>query len=604
MWCRPVRPARLVASTGHNRYLVRAVLREFATLLPYMKRYRLRYAVGVLFLVVTNVGQIAIPQMLKIVVDVISSGSLSSRAIVIPLLEMVRLALAVAVGRFGWRTAIFGASRRIENELRQDLYAHLLTLSSRYFSRVKTGDLMARSTNDMMNIRTASGIALVSALDGIFMTIAILIIMFGQNPRIAALTITPTPVVTVLVLGVGRILGVRFQRVQEGFSRLSEHIQEALSGVRVLKSFVREKYSLGLFERINDEYRDRNMALVRVWGLFFPLVTFLSGLTTLLLLWVGGVAVIDGTMSPGTFVAFLSYLEMLIWPMLGAGFTINVLQRGAASLGRINEVLNEKPDIVSPPSPVRVVPEATVKIAGLTYSYEGAEAPVLDEVSIDVPEGSTIGILGRTGSGKSTLLKLIPRILDPPAGTVFVGGIDVRDYELGVLRGYVGMVPQDTFLFSATVSENIAFARPGAGEEEIRAAAELSTIDRDLAGFPHGYETEVGERGVTLSGGQKQRIAISRAILANPRLLIFDDALSAVDAETEELILRRFLDLRSGRTNIIVSNRVSTLAGCDRVYVLEAGRVSASGTHRELVSAPGLYRQIHRLQSLQHETKR
>ena len=408
-----------------------------------MRRHRHYYVVGVFFLIVTNIGQIAIPQMLKSVVNTISGGGFSAHDFLAPILGMVGFALAVAAGRFGWRTAIFGASRRIENELRQDLYAHLVTLSSSYYSRVKTGDLMARATNDMMNIRNASGIAFVSALDGLFMTVSILIIMFGQNARVAALTITPAPVVTILVLGVGKALGVRFRAVQQGFSRLSEHVQEALSGVRVLKSFVRERHSIDQFADINDEYRRRNMTLVRLWGLFFPIVTFLSGLTTLLLLRIGGASVIDGSMSPGTFVAFLSYLEMLIWPMLGAGFTINTLQRGAASLGRINEVLHEEPDITSPEEPVTEVTSPTIRIRGLTYHYPGAEYPALEDVSFEVSEGMTVGILGRTGSGKSTLLKLIPRILDPPEESVFIGGVDVRRYSLGTLRGYVGMVPQD-----------------------------------------------------------------------------------------------------------------------------------------------------------------
>ena len=287
--------------------------------------------------------------------------------------------------------------------------------------------------------------------------------------------------------------------------------------------------------------------------------------------------------------------------MLGAGFTINTLQRGAASLGRINEVLHEEPDITSPEAPVTEVTSPTIRIRGLTYHYPGAEYPALEDVSFEVSEGMTVGILGRTVSGKSTLLKLIPRILDPPEESVFIGGVDVRRYSLGTLRGYVGMVPQDTFLFSATVRENIAFGRPDATDEEIIAAAKLSTIDRDLSEFPRGFETEVGERGITLSGGQKQRIAISRAILANPELLIFDDALSAVDTETEELILRRFLERRTGKTNVIVSNRVSTLSGADMIYVLEAGRVTASGTHSDLIQRPGLYKQIYELQSLQRE---
>ncbi len=366
----------------------------------------------------------------------------------------------------------------------------------------------------------------------------------------------------------------------------------------VIKAFVQEPYSLRTFEEVNAGYKRRNMALVRIWGLFFPIVTFLAGLTTLILLRVGGEGVLLGTISPGEFVATLSYLEMLIWPMLGAGFTVNILQRGAASLARVNEVLSQEPEIRSLPGAVRRTPRGALEVRNLTFTYPDSPAPALEAVSFSLDRGKTLGILGRTGSGKTTLLKMFPRMLEPPRGTVFIDGIDVLEYDLGALRSAFGVVPQDTFLFSASIRENIAFGAPDADERLLHDTAEISTITRDLTGFPEGWSTEVGERGVTLSGGQKQRIAISRALTVEPAVLVFDDALSSVDTETEEKILSRMLAFRKGRTNIIISHRVSTLKIADLIIVLDKGRLVQAGTHDELVSRDGFYAEIFSLQQL------
>lgn len=580
--------------------MLSVVLREFATLLTYFKQYKFRYIAGVFFLAVTNLGQIAIPQFIKRVIDMISSGLIDMSSIFGFVAGIVGMALAVAVGRFGWRIFILGVSRRVEKGLRDRLFSHLLKLSGTFYGRMKTGDILARATNDMMNVRNASGMALVSAIDGSFMAVAILIIMFTNNPRLAALTIIPAPVVTVLVLGVGRVLGERFRSVQEGFSRLSEHVQEALSGIRVIKSFVREGYTTEEFDRRNTSFLSKNMSLVKIWGLFFPLIMFLSGFTSLLLLFFGGRAVIEGSFSPGEFVAFLAYLQMLIWPMWGAGYTVNLIQRGGASLRRVNEILREEPDITGPVTGEQVT-GAGIEVSSLSFTYPGTDREVLSDVTFDIPEGSTLGILGRTGAGKTTLIRCLPRLQDPPEGTVRIGGRSIHKYELPVLRSSIGMVPQETFLFSATVRENIAFGRPDATEEEILDAAAVSTINRDLKEFPDGYDTQVGERGITLSGGQKQRIAISRAILMNPRILVFDDALSAVDAETEAAILRAFLARREGRTSILISQRISTLEHADSVIVLDRGRVVQRGRPEDLVSLDGLYREIYTLQLMEKE---
>lgn len=573
-------------------------MKELRTLLPYLKKYRWAYILGIVSLAVTSGSQILIPQFLRVAVDEISSGSLDLREIGRLMLGLVGVSLAIAGGRFGWRYFIQGSSRRIEAELRSQLFDKFLELQPSYYGRSQIGDLMARSTNDMNAIRMASGMALVALFDGLFMTIAILIILFSQQPRIAAIAIIPLPFITALTLFLGRFIRGMFKTVQEGFSELSRQTQEIFSGVRVVKSFVKERFFLQRFRDANEQYQTRNMRLVRVWGLFFPVVAFLAGLMTLILLRFGGEAVIMGDLSPGEFVATLSYLEMLIWPMLGAGFTVNLLQRGAASLGRVNEVLAEKPEITNPEHPVVEMPSTSISIRNLRFAYGDDEEPALDGIDLEVPQGSILGILGRTGSGKSTLLRLLPRLQNPPRGSVFVGGVDVLDYDLATLRRAFGAVPQDTFLFSASLRENIAFGVDEPDEAYIQHVADVSTISRDMKIFPQGWDTQVGERGITLSGGQKQRVAISRALAKDPRILVFDDALSAVDTETEELILNKLLTEREGRTSIIVSHRVSTLATADQIAVLEGGRLVQYGTHEQLLAEDGFYREIATLQQL------
>jgi ATP-binding cassette subfamily B protein len=587
------------------------MLATYRTLLPYLKPYRGRYIWGFFFLVLVDGAQILVPQCIRRVVDLISAipeKGLNSPDIFRLSGAILGLAVLLSLGRFLWRYFIHGSSRRIEAEIRQRLFDHLLTLSYDFYQKSKIGDLMARTTNDLNAVRSAIGMGLVSFIDGTAMSAAILAVMFAQDPKTASLSILPLPIVTVLILFFGGMIGKLFQRAQETYSAMSDTVQETFAGIRVVKSFVKEWWFIHKFADTNEDYRKANMALVKLFGVFFPLVSFLSGLTILILLLVGGSKVRAGTMTTGELAAFFSYLQMLIWPVLGIGFTVNMMQRGAASMARINELFAEKPSIASPANPESVSAdnnESAIAIRGLTFAYDSS--PVLSGINLTIPQGKTVGILGKTGSGKSTLLKTFMRLIDPPPNTIFVCGKDVRTLGLAELRSLFAVVPQDSYLFSDSIRHNIAY-----GIDEILAfrdttlaeAADVSALARDLDGFAQGWETVVGERGLTLSGGQKQRVAIARALAcaaaaACPRILVMDDTLSAVDAETERNILHKLLEKRQGQTTLIVSHRVSTLQNADLVIVLEDGKITENGSPQTLMRQNGFFAQTAHLQKLE-----
>ena len=581
-------------------------LKEFKSLLPYLYRYRFSYAIGIFVLLVIDAAQVIIPQFLRQAVDIISGGNFVLRDVIIPAAFMVGLMALVSLGRFFWRFFINGSARRIEAELRQNLFDHLLTLSYDFYQKNKIGDLMARATNDLNAVRETVGMGLVALIDGTVMAAAILVIMFVQDTRTAAWAVLPLPVITIMILFFGKAIGKRFRRAHEAYSAMSDTVQESFAGMRVIKSFVKEWWFIKKFADTNDEYRDSNIALVRLFGIFFPFVSFLSGFTVLIVLLVGGIRVVEGNMSPGDLVALFRYLQMLIWPLMGAGFVVNMIQRGAVSMGRINEIMRAVPAIRSPEdpdfTPDKKIGKELIELKNLTFAYN-VDKPVLENINLQIRQGSVTGILGKTGSGKSTLIKAITRMIDPPPGTVFIKGIESALWDLKELRSLFAFTPQDSYLFSDSIKNNIAYA--GTDNEKPGKAASIAAMEKDFTFFNEGWDTLIGERGLTLSGGQKQRTAIARSLAADREILILDDSLSAVDVETEKKILDGLYQLLNdkkeqgiGLTVIIISHRVSAFTRADNVIVMENGKIIEQGSPAELVKLSGSYARTMALQSL------
>lgn len=568
-------------------------MRTFDAILPYLKKSYGKIAWGIVMLILVDVVQLAMPKVMQYAIDGIQERRVDQNGLIWVGLIIFGLAIAVMVLRYFWRTLIIGNSFVIERHLRQDFYDHLLRMSQNFFNRSKIGDLMAHATNDLTAVRMLFGMGLIAAMDIILMTIASFSFMGAINWRLTALAVIPLPFLSITIGYFGKRMHKTFGRVQASFSELSGRIQESISGIRVVKAFVQEESELKKVDAVSLDFVKQNIKLARISGIFHPFMSFVISLSVIITLLFGGRAAIRGEISIGEFIAFFQYLSMLVWPMIAIGWIVDMYQRGTASLKRLNEIFTVNPEITDAEADHSITRlEGGIEIGDLNFRYGEELPPVLKHITTSIANGKTLAIVGPTGCGKTTLIELLARVYNPPAGSIYIDGHPLHSIPLKVLRRDMVLVPQDIFLFSETIADNIRLGNPDSSLESVYEAARVAQVYDEIMEFEHKFETIVGERGLTLSGGQKQRVAIARALLTDPQVLILDDALSAVDTKTERYILEKLIEVRRGKTTIIIAHRISSIQHADHIIVLGAGDVRESGDHNSLLKLNGLYRDL------------
>jgi ATP-binding cassette, subfamily B, multidrug efflux pump len=574
-------------------------MRKLNSLLKYARKYKKRYFVGIAFLIVVDFIQLIPPKILGFLTDSLSQGSATKEIVASSVVYILLIAAIMALCRFMWRIYINGTARFIEYDIRSKFFKHLQSLSTSFYNKNKTGDLMALATNDLNAIRMALGQGVIMFCDAIVLTIATLIIMLSINVNLTILSLIPLPLVAIISRKFGKSIHKKFTRVQSCFSRLTDLVQENFSGIRIVKSFVQEEKEYEKFLKENKNNLDANMDFIKVWGIFSPLIELIASLSFVILVAVGGRYVILGKISLGEFITFNMYLGNLVWPMMAIGWVMNILQRGYASLERIEEVLNTPPEITDKYVDDITSLEGDIVIKDLTFTYPNSNLPALKNVNINIKEGETLGIVGRTGSSKSTLISLLLRLYNVENGKIFIAGKDINKIPLQTLRHNIGLVSQDPFLFSTTLAQNINLPFDSLDMDKVIEATKNADVYENIVDFPHGFETMVGERGVTLSGGQKQRVSIVRALIKNPNILILDDCLSAVDSKTEVKILENLKKIMKDRTSIIISHRISAVKDADQIIVFDEGEIIQIGVHEELKTQEGIYKDVYEKQQIE-----
>lgn len=576
---------------------------NFKTLKQFFIKNKWSYLFGIFFLLLVDLLQLFIPEVLRSITNKLQENLLESSDVLRYALYIIVIGIGIAFFRFLWRMLIIGASRELEYHLRNKVFSHLLTLSTSYYQRHKTGDLMAHVTNDIHAIRMAFGPGIVAMTDAIFLNIAAIIMMAATTDlQLTVLALFPMPLLILTMTRFGKLIHIRFRTAQEAFANITDKTQENLTGVRVIKAYVQEETEIQSFYKKNQELFERNMGLAKLFGLFHPLVHFLSSLSFVIAIWYGGGLVIDGSISLGDFVAFTTYLGLLVSSISAIGWVINIMQRGSASMERINLILKEEAEIKdsSFAKELQGIKEAIV-FDSVTFTYPSSQYPALKNFSLKIPKGSSVGVIGRTGSGKTTIAHLLLRLYELSEGNIYFDDISIKEISLKSLREKIGFVDQDSYLFSTTIAENIGFGIDNYSIEDIRHVSKIAGLHEDILDFPKQYETLVGEKGITLSGGQRQRTSIARALIKNPDILILDDCLSAVDTNTEEKILEALKTETQNRTTIIIAHRVSTLKHCNKIIVLDNATIIEEGTHQELLQNKGLYYDFYEKQLLEEK---
>ncbi len=574
-------------------------MKQFASLRDYIIRDRWYLAAGFAALIGVDLLQLIIPLVIKSAVDDLIGAAYTENTLLRHGLLIVAIGAAAALLRFCWRYCIIGTSRRIEAALRDRLFSHVICLPLARLMHTRTGDLMSRMTNDLDAVRMCTGIGLVALIDTVVLGIASIMFMAFLSMKLTLLCLMPMLIIILATWRLGGLLHKRFSQVQAAFSRMTEMVRETIAGMAVIRAFVREPANADSFRQVSADYITKNLALVKIWGSLFPFIVLISNISVCVLIFFGGRYTIEGSITPGDFVAFANYIWILIWPMMALGWIVNLFQRGAASMARINDVLAMPAEPLEKGPPGPCAGAGSIEVRNLSFTYEAAARPSLHSISLAIPAGSTIGITGTTGSGKSTLCSLLLRFFDPPRGAIFVDGRDMCDIPLREIRSCIAYVPQDSFLFSDTIMANIVFGRPGAPAAEAEAQARLAQLTDEILSFSSGFATLVGEKGITLSGGQRQRLCIARALLMKAPVLIFDDALSSLDAATTQVLIEKLKAQADRQTRIIVSNRIASIQHADMIYVFDDGRIAAQGTHAGLLAQQGLYYQLYQRQKLE-----